>query len=50
MVGFITNFKLIGLYSDQLPEFALRAFVLDRYVSKYLPKLFAHFKKIGIKL
>lgn len=45
----IISKSLSGLYSGSLPEFELRAFILDRVIEANLPKLFSHFKKHGVR-
>ena len=32
MVGLISNFQLAGLFSDSLPEYHLRAFILHKII------------------
>lgn len=48
--GLIVEKSLVGLYSGNVPEYHLQAFVLERCIAHSLPTLHSHFKRLGVKL
>jgi Rab-GTPase-TBC domain len=48
--GFIVDKCLIGLYSGQVSEFHLQAFILDRCIAYSLPELHLKLKRLNVKL
>ena len=48
--GFIVSKQLVGLYSGQVSEYHLQAYILERIIANSLPALYQHFKRLNVKL
>ena len=49
-MGLISTKKLRGLFTGSVPEYHVRAHVFQRILEEKIPKLYAHFKKMQLKL